>query len=184
MQELSEAHRLRTDSKKRTTIKGGRPKKDADPDHADFRVAYCEALLNTKSRVKACEATPYDYNQIYQMLNEKYSSYDAEFAEMVHKTEARLVAWAEETIWNALEDETKPKDKAWIAKEILKVRDRDRWGDKLQMDVHAQVQHRMVLDRGRMLAELAEEQKRFFANVPTTALPAGEEIVVEAENNE
>lgn len=169
--ELIKEHSKATDSKKRTEIKGGRPRNDEGEEHADWRIKYCEALLATKSRVRAAEVTPYPYETIYMMLNEKYSSYDKDFTEMVHQTEMRLVAWAEEVMWNSLGEATTPKDRAWIAKEILKVRDRPRWGDKLDIGVAGSVVHQHVLDRGKILAELAAEQQTFMPP-PRKALQA------------
>lgn len=174
--DLIKQHTQKTDSKKRTEIKGGRPRKDEDPEHADWRVRYCEALLVTKSRVRAAESTPYPYETIYMMLNEKYASFDKDFAEMVHQTEMRLVAWAEEVMWTSLSEATAPKDKAWIAKEILKVRDRPRWGDKLDIGVAGNVVHQHVLDRGKILAELAAEQQTFMP-APKLAIAAHAEVL-------
>ncbi len=174
--DLIKEHTLRTDSKKRTEIKGGRPRNDAAEEHADWRIKYCEALLATKSRVRAAEVTPYTYESIYMMLNEKYSAFDKEFSEMVHQTEMRLVAWAEEVMWNSLGEATSPKDKAWIAKEILKVRDRPRWGDKLDIGVAGSVVPQHILDRGKILAELAAEQQTYLP-AERKALPA----VIDAE---
>ncbi len=174
---LAEEHRIRTDSKNRTEIRGGRPRNDAPEEFADWRTKYCEALLATKSRVKAAEVTPYSYEQIYQMLNEKYASFDQNFSEMVHQTEMRLVAWAEEVIWTSLEEANTPKDRAWIAKEILKVRDRQRWGDKLDIGVTGSIAHQHMLDRGAVLKQLAAEQERAFL----PAAPKLLEPIIEAE---
>ena len=173
---LLEKNRIKTDPKKRTKVSGGRPRKDKGAD-VDFRVKYCEELLKTKSRNKAAMVTPYSPEEIYQMLNENYSSYDRAFAEMVHFTEMRLVAWAEEVIWESLNDAKFPKDRAWIAKEILKVRDRQRWGDKLDVSVTATHTHRHKLDPGTTLKLLEEDRSKYFQGL-RLELPAN---VIDAE---
>lgn len=172
LRDILEAHRIRTDSKKRKTVSGGRPRKDQDPEHHDWRVKFCEELLRTKSRSKAALVTPYSHDEVYMMLHEKYSTYDKDFAEMVHLTEMKMVAWAEETMWTSLDEAKNPKDKAWIAKEILKVRDRPRWGDKLDVSVNATVNHLLPEQRQKLLAELAEDQSKFFGTVKLKELPA------------
>lgn len=169
LRELLLLNQKKTDPKKREIIKGGRPKKET-PDNSDWRPKYCSELLKTKSRNEASKVTPYTPEEIYQMLNEKYTSYDKNFSEMVHLTEMRMVAWAEEEIWAALGDAQHPKDRAWIAKEILKVRDRLRWGDKLDVNVQATHTH-SLLDRGKTLALLEEERRKFFEQVDIKALP-------------
>lgn len=179
LEELLKEHRLRTDSKSRKTVAGGRPKKDKEETLADWRVNYCNEILKSKSRVKAASVTPYTYEEIYQMLNDKYSSYDKDFAEMVHLTEMKLIGWAEEEIWLALNDATSPKDRAWIAKEILKVRDRQRWGDKLDVNVQSTHTHKMEIDRGKLLLELEADRRGFFDSVKSKQLEADNEIVVE-----
>lgn len=175
--DLLEKNREATDSKKRKKVSGGRPRNDTG-ENADFRLRFCEKLLETKSRNKAALVTPYTPEQIYQMLNENYTSYDKEFAEMVHFTEMRLVAWAEEEIWTALEEAQHPKDRAWIAKEILKVRDRKRWGDKLDVSVQSTHTHTMI-DSGKMMAALEEDRRAFFDRTGTMALES--ENIMEAE---
>lgn len=160
--ELVDEHVKQTDSKKRTKMSGGRPRKDKDPEHHDWRVKFCEELLRTKSRSQASLVTPYSEDEIYMMLNEKYSSFDTKFAEMVHLVEMRMVAWAESEIWTSLEQAKTPKDKAWIAKEILKVRDRQRWGDKLDVNVSGSIQHRLPEQRARLMIELVGDQKNWL----------------------
>lgn len=160
LEELISENTRKTDPKKRDKISGGRPKND-EGNH-DWMLKYCQELLKTKSRNRSASVTPYSPDQIYQMLNEKYSSYDREFSELVHQTEMRLVAWAEELMWKSLDDSTNPKDTAWIAKEILKVRDRQRWGDKLDISVQASHVHRHELDRGKMLLSLESDRREFF----------------------
>jgi hypothetical protein len=174
-----EENRLRTDSKKRINPSGGRPRNDEPEEHHDFRFKFCEELLKTKSRNKASLATPYSPEQIYQMLNENYSTYDKEFAEMVHLTEMRMVAWAEEVMWESLNDATNPKDKAWIAKEILKVRDRPRWGDKLDVQVGGTIIHRLPEQRMKLLKELEADQRLSLQALDQKRLSAGETIDVE-----
>lgn len=178
LEELIRLNTEKTDSKKRKTVKGGRPKKET-AETSDWRVLYCEELLATKSRNLAAKVTPYTPEEIYQKLNEKYTSYDKDFSEMVHLTEMRLVAWAEEEIWAALGDAQHPKDRAWIAKEILKVRDRLRWGDKLDVNVQATHVHQLG-DPTKLLIQLEEERRTFFQKT-TTALLAEKSEVVEAE---
>jgi hypothetical protein len=166
-------NRQATDSKKRKNITGGRPSKDSSPENSDWRLRYCEELLKTKSRIKSSLVTPYSADEIYQRLNDKYTSYDKDFAEMVHLTEMQLVAWAEEEIWNALEDAQHPKDRAWIAKEILKVRDRPRWGDKLDVNVQSKHTHTHILDRGKVLAELEADRREYFEIAEQKRLDVG-----------
>lgn len=145
-----------TDSKGRSDFKGGRPTKEVeDP---DWRARFCEVLLATKSRLTAAEATPYNYDTIYKMLNENYSEYDKHFAEMVHLTEMRFVARAEQVFWEALEQEPSPRNRGWLAKEALKVLDRKRWSDKLDVSIEHKGVIKFEANRQRMLAELAEEQ--------------------------
>lgn len=178
LEELLVVNQQKTDPKKRNAIKGGRPKNDEAEEHADWRVKYCEELLKSKSRNKAALVTPYSPEQIYQKLNEKYTDYDAAFTEMVHLTEMRMVAWAEEEMWASLGDAEHPKDRAWIAKEILKVRDRLRWGDKLDVNVQATHTHQLI-DRGKLLGQLEEERRMFFQNSPRLQISDG--AVLEAE---
>jgi len=177
LRELLESNRKNTDSKKRSTVKGGRPKKE-NASNADWRVKFCEKLLETKSRVEASTVTPYSPDEIYQMLNEGYTSYDPKFAEMVHFVEMRFVAWAEEEMWLSLADAQHPKDRAWIAKEILKVRDRNRWGDKLDVSVKATHVHTLI-GRGDMLALEGERREFFKRHLDQPALPPAD--IVEAE---
>lgn len=179
----AEEHRHRTDTKKRVNPSGGRPRKDMKPEHADWRVKFCEELLRTKSRNKAAAVTPYSPEEIYMRLNNKYSSYDKEFADMVHLTEMRMVAWAEELMWTSLDMAQNPKDKAWIAKEILKVRDRPRWGDRLDIEVAGTVQHILPEERRKMLIELESDQRNYFKESPKQ-LASGEVIEVEVVREE
>lgn len=143
-------------------------RKDADPEHADWKTKYCEELLRTKSRTKAALVTPYPWDSIYKMLHEKYSEYDQKFADMVHMVETRLVAWAEEEIWNSLSDATNAKDRAWIADRILSKMDRERWGDKLDVKHTGAIQHLLPQQRLMLLGEAAADQAVFIAegNVP------------------
>jgi hypothetical protein len=175
---LLEDHRKRTDGQKRVNPSGGRQRKDSDPKHSDWRIKFCDELLKTRSRNRAASVTPYSPEEIYMMLNEKYSTYDRDFCDMVHLTEMRMVAWAEEVMWNSLDDAKNPKDKAWIAKEILKVRDRPRWGDKLDIAVGGTIQHILPEQRRQMLIELEGDQRNAFKDTPKE-LPAGEIIEVE-----
>lgn len=178
--EISELIRLNTvatDSKKRTSITGGRPSKESLPENHDWKLAYCEELLKTKSKKKACLVTPYDQDEIYKRLNEKYTEYDAKFAEMVHLTEMQMVAWAEEVIWTALGEETKPKDRAWIAKEILKVRDRPRWGDKLDISMSGSITHKTEETKRVILLEASEDIKKLFDVKPAVPLLESGNIV-------
>lgn len=167
-----EENRARTDSKKREHPSGGRPRLDQDPEHHDWQLRFCEELLNTKSRKKASLVTPYDEDTIYRMLHEKYKEYDANFAEMVHLVEMRMVARAEEIIWKAMEDATSPKDRAWIAKEILKVRERGKWGDKLDVSVNTTIRHMLPGERQKLMASMVDDQNKFFQNHEQKALPS------------
>ena len=167
-----------TDSKKRTTFNGGRPSKEMeDP---DWRTTFCEVLMATKSRLTAAESTPYSYDTIYKMLNENYSEFDKNFAEMVHLTEMRFVARAEQVFWEALEQEPSPRNRGWLAKEALKVLDRKRWSDKLDVSVEHKGVVRFEANRQKLIAELAEEQ---YSALPAArkALPSGESEYIEAE---
>lgn len=167
-----------TDSKKRSEFNGGRPSKELDA--PDWRMQYCERLAETKNRSTASDATPYSYDEIYKKLNPKYSEYDKDFAEMVHAVEMRFLANAEEIMYTAMDHEPSWRNKAWIAKEILKVRDRDRWSDKLDISVEHKGVVRFEANRQKMLAELAEEQ---FSTLPPArkALGSGEADYIEAE---
>lgn len=169
-----------TDSKKRTTISGGRKPKDLDPEDHSWRYTYCEVLLAEKgNRNKAALVTPYSPDEIYKKLNERYTEYDREFADMVHLTEMQLVAWAESEIWSALEDATTPKDRAWIAKEILKVRDRARWGDKLALEVTGSVQHQHMLQQNKeaLLIEASKDLTKLFGKKEPLALPEPQQAI-------
>lgn len=156
--ERAKQYALKRDPKKRQTMSGGRAPMDADPEHADWRAKYCEKLLETKNRATACEATPYNYDTIYKKLNPKYSEYDQEFFDMVHAVEMKLLAYAEEIMYTALDNEPSWRNKAWIAKEVLKVRDRERWSDKLDISIEHKGVVKFEANRQRMLAELAQEQ--------------------------
>lgn len=184
--EISELIRLNTiatDSKKRSSIGGGRPSKEEQEEAHDWRVDYCLELLKTKSKKKACLVTPYNQDEIYKRLNEKYTEYDQQFAEMVHLAEMQLVAWAEEVIWTSLGEATTAKDRAWIAKEILKVRDRPRWGDKLDISMTGTITHRAESDRRTLLLKASEDINKLFEVKPEVPmLPAGE--VIDAEEVE
>lgn len=184
LEELIRLNTLATDSKKRKAIGGGRPKADVAPENHSWRTDFCEALLVHKSRTKAALVTPYTPETIYKMLNERYTEYDREFAEMVHLAEMRLVAWAEETIWAALDEATLPKDKAWIAKEILKVRDRQRWGDKLDINMTGHVTHTAQVNKEALLLEASKEISGFLAAPKEVkALPQGDVVDAEVVND-
>ena len=174
---LIEENTKATDSKNRDSIGGGRPRKDADPEFANWRYDFCEALLSTKSRVKAADVTPYKYEDLHKMLNENYKEFDKAFADMVHLAEMKLVAYAEEVMWTSLDKAESPKDQAWIAERILKARDRSRWGDKIQVDVGGTV--KFELNRTKLLGELAADQQRFFDKHNQKQIASGE--VLEAE---
>ena len=182
--EISELIRLNTvatDSKKRVSIGGGRPSKEVTMDQPDWRVAFCEELIKTKSRKKACLVTPYNQDEIYKKLHERYTEFDQRFADMVHLAEMQLVAWAEEVIWQSLGDATTPKDRAWIAKEILKVRDRPRWGDKLDIAMTGTITHKSEVDRRHLLLEASKDIAKLFDIKPKPALlEAG--AVIDAED--
>lgn len=184
--EISELIRLNTvatDSKKRTQIKGGRPSNEEVTEQYDWRVDYCNELLSTKSRKKACLVTPYTQDEIYKRLNEKYSEYDQQFSEMVHLSEMQLVAWAEELMWESLGEAKTAKDKAWIAKEILKVRDRPRWGDKLDISMTGTITHKSEESRRHLLLEASRDIAALFEVKPEVPLlPSGE--IIEAEEME
>lgn len=180
LDEMVKQNTLATDSKKRKSISGGRPKKDEAPEVQDWKIRYCESLLSCRgSRIKAALVTPYSPDQIYKMLNERYTEYDREFSEMVHLTEMQLVAFAEEVIWQALDDAKFPKERAWIAKEILKVRDRQRWGDKLDVTMSGTVNHKHSIDRQALLLEASKDISLLLANPETKAIESGP--VIEAE---
>lgn len=179
LEELIKLNTLATDSKKRKSIAGGRPKADSRPEDHGWRVAYCDALLAHKgNRNRAAEVTPYSADEIYKKLNERYTEYDREFAELVHLTEMRLVAWAEGEIWAALDEATSAKDKAWIAKEILKVRDRQRWGDKLDINMSGNITHTAKVDKEALLLEASKDLKLLLAPKEPLALP---EPVIDVE---
>lgn len=176
--EISELIRLNTiatDSKRRSSIGGGRPAKEEQ--HPDWKVAYCLELLKTKSKKAACLVTPYNQDEIYKRLNEKYTEYDQQFAEMVHLAEMQLVAWAEEVIWTSLGEATSPKDRAWIAKEILKVRDRPRWGDKLDINMSGTITHRTETDRKVLLLKASEDISKLFDVKPSVPLLESGEVI-------
>jgi hypothetical protein len=136
----------------------GRP--SLETEDPEWRLKFCEEYLKTKSRVKAAEVTPYAYSSIMRKMDPNKTEYDRTFTEMVAQTEARLLDRAEQILHESLELEPSHRNKAWIAKEILKARDRQRWGDKVDVHVAGTVQH--TLDRGRALSELAERQEKFF----------------------
>lgn len=163
-----------TDPQKRETYGGGRPSKDSEPEFADWRSLFCQELLRTSSRVLASEVTPYKYEEIHKKLNDNYAEYDKQFAEMVHLTEMRQLAEAEQTIWTSLREAQSPKDKAWIAERILKARDRMRWGDKLDVNVGGTIINRFEVNKQKLLAELSADQQRFFDKHPTKQLEAGD----------
>lgn len=181
--EISELIRLNTvatDSKRRKSISGGRPAKEDSVENFDWKLAYCDELRKTRSKKKACLVTPYDEGEIYKRLNEKYTEYDQVFAEMVHLTEMEMVSWAEELMWESLGEATTPKDKAWIAKEILKVRDRVRWGDKLDINMSGSITHKSEETKRVLLLKASEDIERLFAVKPEVPLlPAGD--IVDAE---
>lgn len=172
------ANTAATDSKKRKEVKGGRPSKELDS--PDWRRLFCDKLLETKSRIEAASVTPYNYDEIYKKLNPNYAEYDKDFAEMVHLAEMRQVARAEQVIWEALELEPSHRNKAWIAKEILKVRASDRWSDKLNVSVEHKGVVKFELNRQRVLSELAQEQVAQLSGAQK-ALAAGDLEVIDVE---
>ena len=163
------------------TSKGGRPSLEAqDP---DWRQKYIEAYLVTKSRVAAAEATPYSWESIRKRLEPSKSEYDPVFAEMLAAAESRLLDRAEVVVYDALDKETIHRNRAWIALQLLKVRDRARYGDKLDVNVSGTVQHQ--LNRGDVLAQLADSQQAFLEkNRESLALPAGEMVDAEVVEDE
>lgn len=163
---------------------GGRPSLELEV--PDWRRLYCEEYIKTKSRVQASAVTPYTYEVIRKKLEPSKSEYDPIFVEMLAEAESKLLDRAEQIIHESLDKEESPRNRAWIALNLLKVRDRARFGDKVDISVTGTVQH--TLDRGRVLAQLADSQRAFLERQrETLALPEGETIeaeVISSENQE
>lgn len=152
----------------------GRP--SLEKEQPDWRLAFCEAYLRTKSRVKAAEATPYAYDSILKKLDPNKTEYDKLFVDMLAQTEARLLDRAEQLVYESLELEPSHRNKAWIALQLLRVRDRARFGDKLDIKFEGTMRHE--IDRGKVLNELASSQEKFFEK---TRVMLESENVIEAE---
>jgi len=160
-----------------THVGGGRQSLELqDP---EWRQRYIEEYLRTKSRVKAAAVTPYSWESIRKKLEPHKSEYDPVFVEMLSAAESKLLDRAEEVIYEALEDpKESSRNRAWTAFQLLKVRDRQRYGDKIDISVTGSVQHQ--LDRGRVLAQLADSQQEFLdKQKETLALTEGEPVDAE-----
>lgn len=126
----------------------------------DWRQRYIEEYLKTRSRVKAADVTPYTWETIRKKLEPHKSEFDPVLVDMLSAAESRLLDRAEELIYSALEDETAPRNRAWIAQQILRARDRHRWSEKVDISITGSITHQ--LDRGKVLAQLADSQREFL----------------------
>lgn len=156
------------------TRTGGRPSKEGE--EPDWRRSFCEEYLMTRSRAKATEATPYAYETIVKKLDPNRPEFDQVFYDLYMAAESRLLDNAERIMWEALDQEPSWRNKAWIAKETLRSLDRRRWGDRMDVKVEGSVQH--VLQRGKIVGELVDEQRKFLER-QRLELTSGDEIVAE-----
>lgn len=140
------------------TVGAGRP--TLETEDPDWRLKFCEEYLKTKSRVRAAEITPYAYDSILRKMDPERTEYDKVFTDMVLQTEARLLDRAEQLVYESMELEPSHRNKAWIALQLLRVRDRKRYGDKLEVSVGGSIKH--SLDGSRLLSQLAEAQEKFL----------------------
>lgn len=165
----------------------GRKKKDANLEHMDWKEKFCRELIRCKgNREKAAAVTPYTPDTIYRMLNENYSEYDKDFSEQVHIYEMRLASVAEEAVWNALDQSMQlddPRTTAWIGLNILKARDRKRWGDELRVKADVKHEHTWTIKRENMINVLVADQQKFFES-KGLCLPSGEKNVIELKQPE
>ena len=152
----------------------GRP--SLEKEQPDWRLAFCEEYLKTKSRLAASKVTPYAYDSILKKMDPNKTDYDPVFVDMVAQTESKLLDRAEQIMYESLELEPIHRNKAWIASAILKARDRQRWGDKVDIKIEGTMRH--TLDRGRTMNELAASQEKFFEK---TRPQLEAENVIEAE---
>lgn len=153
-------------------------RKSKEGENPDWRRLYCEEYIRTKSRVQAAVVTPYEWESIKCKLDADKSEYDPVFAGMVLEAESRLLDRAEQIMHEALEQESSWRNKAWIANLMLRARDRHRWSEKVDININANVRH--SLDRGKVLAQLADTQQEFLERQrESLALPSGD--YVEAE---
>lgn len=177
----------RKEAQGRTQEVSGRKKKDANLEHMDWKDKFCRELVACKgNREKAAAVTPYTPDTIYRMLNDNYSEYDKDFAEKVHIYEMRLSSVAEEAVWDALDQSMQgndPRTTAWIGLNILKVRDKKRWGDELRVKADVKHEHTWTVKRENMINVLVADQQKFFES-KGLSLPSGERTSVELKQPE
>lgn len=148
----------------------GRPRLDGGDRswQQDFSAALYKADGN---RRKASKVTPYSFEQIQDMLDERSVSYDADFYKKVRTVEAEIAAEIEEMLLSlrkeeAFEDFNTSKitqTKAWYALKVLEKLDRMRYGRFVEMNMKAEHQHTHtveVIPREQKLANLWEEQRK------------------------
>lgn len=150
------------------SLAGGRPR--LDNGDKSWQQEYCEALIRFNgNKEKAAQVTPYSFEQIYEMTNPTYGSYDSEFSKMVLSTELKLAAKAEEMVFSALSEENFvdlhtakiAQTKVWIATKILEKMDKNRWGKDLNVRHSGSINH-IQIPREKILATLVDEQKKYL----------------------
>lgn len=145
---------------------GGRPRNDEDPEHADWKIKFCEAYAGLRSRNQAAAVTPYKPAEIAKFLSPRFKEYDPNFAEMVHAVEMQLAGRAEELVWKSLEDassQSSPKDVAWIGINVLKNLPNSGWGNqRVDLNISGTVVNRFEIDRKQLIAEIVADQQDHF----------------------
>lgn len=162
---------------------------DFDPDLKDWREEYAQTYLETGSRVRAAEQSPYSYSQILDFLNTISESYDQRFAEGVRKSELFLAAQAEDKIVEAVREAKTPKDKVITAKAYLESIDKMRWGRERKISGTVDHTHvHQIESRETRLDKLSLDQKEHMALPPAPEtmdivdadyVEAKEEVLVE-----
>lgn len=170
---------------------GGRPRKDGGDD--DWKAAYCKALLKySGNRVKAAEATPYQWSTILQKLDPAYTEYDMEFAQMVKNTELQMAAIAEELLISTLDPANYEnfeaakiaQIKSRNASAVLEKLDTKRYGRHITVENTGTVRHQLEnRNAAQLFATLVNEQQSFMQSRGILQLPAKSESVevVDAE---
>lgn len=119
----------------------------------DWREVYAERYFVTKSKYEASRVSPYSYMEILDMLSPGHKSYDPYLASLVKNVEERIVDRAEQILYLSIEEEASPKNRAWIAKEILRSRAPKRWGESVRVNISVE---------RAPIAQLAAQQSEFL----------------------
>lgn len=163
---------------------GGRPEKDGGD--KSWQDEFCLALVACNgNRPKAAQVTPYSWEELYEMLDPDYTSFNEEFSKKVKAVELELAARAEEIMvealhednWKTVGDAKITQAKVWVAKTVAEKLDPKRWGKHVELLHKGGIEHRHVIGSSQAdtIARLKDEQEAFLQvkrGEPQKALPA------------